>query len=62
VLLLFIQPIRFPTDEPIIDELTMRLTSAWRRSPVADNWRFSTCSCICGHSAVRPAVFCRAGQ
>lgn len=48
MLLLFIQPIRFPTDEPIIDELTMRLTSAWRRSPVSDNWRFSTCSCICG--------------
>jgi hypothetical protein len=48
VFLLFIRSLRFPTDEPIIDELTMSLTSAWRRSPKSDNWRLSTCDCICG--------------
>jgi hypothetical protein len=48
VLLLFIRPIRFPTDEPIIDELTMTLTGALRRSRVSYRRRVFFNSCICG--------------
>ena len=45
---LFIQPIRPPTNEPLIDELTMRMTSALRRA----SWpRYTFCGvhvCMCG--------------
>lgn len=45
---LFIEPIRLPADEPLIDELTMRMTSALRRARVPDYRYLGIHVCICG--------------
>lgn len=46
--MLFIQPTRLPTDEPLIDELTMRMTSALRQASVPDYRFCGVHVCICG--------------
>jgi len=46
--MLFIQPQRLPTDAPLIDELTMRMTSALRQARVAEYRFCGVHVCICG--------------
>ena len=47
-MLLFIKPQRLPTAEPLIDDLTMRMTSALRQARVPDNRYCGIHVCICG--------------
>ena len=44
----FIQPKRPPTAEPLIDELTMRMTSALRNARVPAYQFLGVHACICG--------------
>src|SRR5688572_25369727 len=46
--ILFIQPRLLPADEPLIDELTMRMTSALRRARVSRHWLGRRHVCMCG--------------
>ena len=46
--MLFIRPTRWPTDEPLIDELTMRMTSALRQARVPEERFCGVHFCICG--------------
>ena len=46
--MLFIRPTSLPTDEPLIDELTMRMTSALRQVRVPDERFCGVHVCICG--------------
>jgi hypothetical protein len=46
--LLFIQPRLSPTDEPLIDDLTLRMTSALRRASTPDYRFCGVHVCLCG--------------
>jgi hypothetical protein len=46
--LLFIEPCRLPTDEPIIDDLTMRMTSSLRQSSTPSYMYLGVHVCMCG--------------
>lgn len=46
--MLYMRPTRMAADEPLIDELTMRMTGALRRARVPDYQFLRVHTCICG--------------